>query len=94
MRAYDTQCGAKLFRREVVRKLFQDPFLSRWIFDVEIYCRLGHERILEYPVKEWRDVPGSKVNLWRDSGRVMSDLLKIGKKYGGKAKPLPKPEAG
>lgn len=84
VRAYDTQCGAKLFRRKVVEEAFGKPFISRWIFDVELYCRLGHDRILEYPVKEWRDVPGSKLKLFKECGRVGSDLLAIAAKYGGK----------
>ena len=77
VRAYDTQCGAKLFCRDAAGKIFEQPFISRWIFDVEIYCRMGHEHILEYPVKEWRDVPGSKVKILRESLRVGGDLLKI-----------------
>jgi dolichyl-phosphate beta-glucosyltransferase len=85
VRAYDTQCGAKLFRSNVVKDLFNEPFISRWIFDVELYCRLGHDRILEYPVKEWRDVPGSKVNIPREMLRVAADLTAIKKKYGRKA---------
>lgn len=81
VKAYDTQCGAKLFRRAAARKVFNDPFISRWIFDVEIYCRLGHDRILEYPVKEWRDVPGSKVKIAREMFRVGGDLLRIRQTY-------------
>jgi dolichyl-phosphate beta-glucosyltransferase len=81
VRAYDTQCGAKLFRREVIQEAFGEPFISRWIFDVELYCRLGHERILEYPVKEWNDVPGSKVNISREMFRVVGDLAAIRRKY-------------
>lgn len=77
VRAYDTQCGAKLFRSNVVKDVFREPFISRWIFDVELYCRLGHDRILEYPVKEWRDVPGSKVKIAREMLRVGSDLWRI-----------------
>lgn len=81
VRAYDTQCGAKLFRRSVVPRIFSENFISRWIFDVEIYCRLGHDRILEYPVKEWLDVPGSKVRIWAEFGRIARDILAISRKY-------------
>ena len=73
---YDTQCGAKLFRATPqVASLFEEPFHSRWVFDVEIIARLtvlAHEKgmgaiedlIYEHPLMEWRDVPGSKLNLW------------------------------
>jgi len=38
---YDTQCGAKMFRATpMVSHAFQNPFLTRWIFDVEIILRL------------------------------------------------------
>lgn len=82
VKAYDTQCRAKLFKREVVDEVFAEPFLSRWIFDVEIYLRLGQDRILEYPMRTWRDVPGSKVRIAREGGRVLSGLLKLRRRYG------------
>jgi hypothetical protein len=70
---YDTQCGAKLFRvSPLVRSLFQQPFMTRWLFDVEIIsrliqaCRRNGDRspqdlIYEYPLETWTDVAGSKV---------------------------------
>ena len=39
LHAYDTQCGAKLFRRNVVQSLFADDFVSPWFFDLELYVR-------------------------------------------------------
>jgi dolichyl-phosphate beta-glucosyltransferase len=70
---YDTQCGAKLFRAcPLIRSLFQQPFMTRWLFDVEIIARLiqacrrdnlrpPQDRIYELPLQTWHDVAGSKV---------------------------------
>lgn len=33
---HDSQCGAKVFRAQVVELLFADPFTSPWLFDVEL----------------------------------------------------------
>ncbi len=78
LKIYDTQCGAKLLRAtpDLARVLAQ-PFLTRWIFDVEILARLKQARlkqtqcgtalppleriVYEYPLDAWRDVAGSKV---------------------------------
>ena len=66
---YDSQCGAKLFRARVADVMFGEPFLTRWLFDVEILARLkvhvGVSRMngaaLEFPLGEWQDVGGSKM---------------------------------
>lgn len=69
---YDTQCGAKLFRRgEALRTAMAAPFSSRWAFDVELFGRLLRpgqdatgvpvERIWEEPLRTWTDVEGSKL---------------------------------
>lgn len=87
---YDTQCGAKLFRctREM-RTVFEKPFLSRWIFDVEIIARYvslikspgeAARRIYEFPLDAWCDVKGSKLGS-RDFLRAAYDLCKIRHKY-------------
>lgn len=81
VRAYDTQCGAKIFRRDVVAEVFRDEVISRWIFDVELYQRLGHDRILEYPLLAWTDAPGSKISVFRELPQVFRDLLRIRAKY-------------
>lgn len=69
---YDSQCGAKLFRNlPIVAAIFAEPFIVNWSFDVEILARMirFHRQggpdpltsVVEFPVEEWRDVPGSKV---------------------------------
>ncbi len=89
---YDTQCGAKLFRAtEETDRLFRPPFLSRWIFDVELLARLielrarqGGDRVqealYELPLRHWHDVPGSKVRP-RDGLRALRDLFRIQRRY-------------
>jgi dolichyl-phosphate beta-glucosyltransferase len=84
---YDTQCGAKLFRvTPVVREVFATPFLSRWVFDVELLARYldaqaragqdGRHGIREVPLQVWRDVAGSKVRA-QDFVRAGLDLARI-----------------
>jgi len=88
---YDTQCGAKLFRgTETTRKVFETPFLSRWVFDVEIIARykayMGKRgrivipAIYEYPLHQWRDVGTSKVHAV-DAVQAYVDLAKISLRY-------------
>ncbi|HYC59593.1 MAG TPA: glycosyltransferase [Thermoanaerobaculia bacterium] len=86
---YDTQCGAKLFRAsDPIRELFATPFLSRWIFDVEIIARLVKQRgrdaaaraIYELPITTWHDVKGSKVRS-TDFFRALKDLGRIRRAY-------------
>jgi len=90
---YDTQCGAKAFRNSpALRAALAQPFLSRWSFDVELLGRMmagapgvaavPAERLVEYPLLTWHDIPGSKLTaadawislaqlllIWRDLAR-------------------------
>jgi len=74
----DTQCGFKAFRGPVARKLFGLLCIDGFMFDVEmlsVATRLGY-RIYEMPV-HWRDMPGSKLRLVRDTARMFRDLAMI-----------------
>jgi glycosyltransferase involved in cell wall biosynthesis len=81
VRAYDSQCGAKLFRREVVEPVFDTPFCSRWLFDLEIILRLGATQIVECPVRAWKDMAGSKLHAAREIGRTVRDIWAIRRRY-------------
>lgn len=84
---YDTQCGAKFFRRTPTLTAALDaPFRSRWAFDVELLDRVANgssgvpplprEAFLEVPLRTWRDVGGSKMRP-RAMLRAGLDLLSI-----------------
>lgn len=79
--AYDTQCGAKLFRPQAAAVAFSQPFLSRWIFDIEIFLRIKGMKIVEFPLMKWIDVPGSKLKIFKEIFRVAKDILLIRKEY-------------
>jgi glycosyltransferase involved in cell wall biosynthesis len=83
----DTQCGAKLLRwGPAMDQIIREPFLSRWIFDVELMARLQatcgelERSVYELPVETWRDVGGSKVRP-RDFLRAARELAQIGWRY-------------
>ncbi|HSJ12958.1 MAG TPA: glycosyltransferase [Longimicrobiales bacterium] len=89
LRVYDTQCGAKLLRAGAeVAACFEAPFITRWMFDVELIARIvrgrsqerAAERIREYPLPVWRDVAGSKIST-RAGLRALLDLARIRRHY-------------
>ena len=92
LKIYDTQCGAKLFRTTpTLRKVFETPFVSQWIFDVEVLARwmslrgylnthAPNECIYEYPLPVWHDIAGSKVRPG-DFAKAAIELYHIHRHY-------------
>jgi len=74
----DTQCGFKMFRRQVGWQLFTLGRESGYLFDLEamVWAREIGYRIAELPVR-WADVPGTKVRLFHDSWKMLRGLLRI-----------------
>ncbi|WP_461098057.1 glycosyltransferase [Spirosoma luteolum] len=78
----DTQCGAKIFHRHLVPFLFRDPFMTPWLFDVEIFMRLRNKfgkkalqtGVLEFPLMHWSEVGDSRLTL-RHSIRIPKQLI-------------------
>lgn len=83
---YDTQCGAKIFKKKVVKELFSDPFISRWLFDIELILRfeMAHSEhrnsCYELPLSEWIHVGASKVS-FSTYTRAMVDFIRIYNNY-------------
>ncbi|HTW12138.1 MAG TPA: glycosyltransferase [Solirubrobacteraceae bacterium] len=78
--AYDTQCGAKIFRvGPGFEQAISKPFRTRWVFDVELLGRLiasePTARLVEEPLRRWSETSGSKltfVHMLRASMEVIS----------------------
>ena len=85
---YDTQCGCKVFKNEITAPLFNEKFISKWLFDVEIFHRLirvyGRKNIKkicrEEPLNSWIDTDDSRVKMTYFV-KLWLDLLWIRNRY-------------
>jgi len=87
LKVYDTQCGSKLFTKNTSELLFEEKFISKWLFDVELFHRMirfhGKEKAIrkmyEVPLKMWVEKGNSKVKftyffkLWFDLYQISSN---------------------
>ncbi len=89
LKIYDTQCGAKYFNINTVNQgLFDQGFVSRWFFDIEIFIRLkkmlGAEQFRqncrENALESWQEVGDSRLK-FKDFVGSPLELLKIYRRY-------------
>ncbi len=90
----DTQCGAKIMDREIANEMFKDKFITKWLFDVEIFMKMrkyyGKEKAISYiceqPLKRWIHADGSKLSM-KDSVKIVGQLGQIAYYYNFRANP-------
>lgn len=88
LKVYDTQCGCKIFTKELSELLFEKEFTSKWLFDVELFYRMimlyGKEeavhKMAEIPLKLWVEKGNSKVKATYFF-KLWYDLYQIKKRY-------------
>jgi len=84
----DTQCGAKIMKIDMVSPIFEKKFITRWLFDVEIFMRMkkfygkdkAKDLICEQPLKRWIHADGSKLSM-KDSIKIIGQLGQIAFHY-------------
>ena len=74
----DTQCGAKVMKREVIEKIHPRLQIADMAFDINLLVSIKRAgfRILEVPT-EWTDKAGSKVALARSSLTMLLSVIRI-----------------
>lgn len=74
----DTQCGFKLFKKDVVKEVFPLQTFNGFSFDVEVLCIAKKKK---YSIKEapvvWMSSNKSEVSPLKDPIRMFRDVLKI-----------------
>ena len=89
----DTQCGAKIFSKDVIDIAFRKKFVTQWIFDVEVFKRVTQHfgltkaktMLCEKPLKRWIHADGSKLSM-KDSLKIIAQLVQIAWVYRAKKK--------
>jgi glycosyltransferase involved in cell wall biosynthesis len=74
----DTQCGAKVMRREVIEKVHHLLRIADMAFDINLLYAIKRAgfKILEVPT-EWTDKMGSKVVLGRTSLTMLLSIIRL-----------------
>jgi dolichyl-phosphate beta-glucosyltransferase len=74
----DVNCGFKLFRGDVARRLFAAATAAAWTIDIEILALAAKAgcRVVEVPVV-WRDGEASKVRLLKDTLMTFLQVLRL-----------------
>ena len=79
---YDTQSGFKIFiNTEYFTKSIQEPFKTRWFFDIELLVRLKSLKqneliIWEEPLMSWKEIANSKIS-GLEFLRIAGEILRI-----------------
>ncbi|MFY9779276.1 MAG: dolichyl-phosphate beta-glucosyltransferase [Candidatus Baltobacteraceae bacterium] len=80
----DTQCGAKVFRRDAIDRILADLELANFAFDIDLLFTLKRFglRVIEVPIA-WEDSPeGSKIDLVRCGFSMLLSIARLAARYG------------
>ena len=72
----DTQCGYKLYKNKIAKKIFKKLKTNKFEHDLEIIlnAKKFNYFIKELPVK-WTHKPNSKLNIFTDSSKMLYGII-------------------
>ena len=75
---YDTQTGAKLFKKEAIRKVINKLDITKWAFDIDLLYNLRKNKfnIKEIPTV-WHDKPGSQLKIFKAVPEMFLALIRL-----------------
>jgi len=74
----DTQCGAKVFKRNTLERVIGKMGITQWAFDIELLYKIKKEgiKVIEFPTV-WRDAPGSTLNLKKAGIQTLFAVIQL-----------------
>lgn len=78
LKFYDTQCGAKVFRKQVLNKILPKISPDRWSFDISLlyHAKKNNFKIKEVPIF-WYSKQGSKLNIKKAIPGFLKTLIRL-----------------
>jgi len=78
LRLTDTQCGAKVMKRDALAPVLDKLGITRWAFDVDLLFQMQRagRKIVEVPT-EWHDIAGSKIDILPASTEMAVALVRL-----------------
>jgi glycosyltransferase involved in cell wall biosynthesis len=75
---HDTQCGAKLFKRESIEKVLPDFTITKWAFDVDLLYQMRRNKfkVIEFPTI-WSDKEYSTINFAKAGPRMSLAVIRL-----------------
>ena len=78
IKIYDTQCGAKLFKKEVIKNVLPKLDITKWAFDVDLLLKIKKS---DYKIKEfstkWEDSLGSTLKMKKAIPEMLLSLIRL-----------------
>ncbi len=74
----DTQCGAKIFKKQVIEKVTPKIMITEWAFDVDLLYEAKKERakIKEFPTI-WKEKGESKIKVAKNTIQMFLALVRL-----------------
>jgi len=78
----DTQCGAKAFKKDAMKKILPHLKVKKWAFDIDLLYQAKRANLIikEVPI-EWKDEQGSKLKIFKTSYEMGKTILHLRLKY-------------
>ena len=78
LKVNDTQCGAKIFKKEPLKEVLPSLGITKWAFDVDLLYQLKRrgKKILEIPT-EWHDKKGSNLKLGKTVPEMFLGIVRL-----------------
>jgi len=79
LKYYDTQCGLKVFKKNAIKKIYQQVIILGWAFDINLLylMKLNKFNVIEIPT-EWSDSKTeSKLNVKKAVPEMFFSIIKL-----------------